>query len=115
MPENSKTDLVFIYTTFPDEAVAQRTCKAIIGNRLAACANIFPAMTAIYEWQGNLETEQECAVYLKTLERQAEELMKTLREMHPYDTPAIVEIPVSSVDKDYLAWVTAQTGAPNHP
>ena len=106
----SMSEAVIVYTTFPDMAAAQQVCKTVIAERLAACANIFPSMTAIYEWQGTLETEQECAVFLKTRQSAAENLMRHLKREHPYDTPAILVIPLSAVDQDYGAWISQQIG-----
>lgn len=109
MTQLPDSGLVLVYTTFPDMAVAKNVCMSLVKDRLAACANIFPAMTAIYEWQGNLETEDECAVLLKTQIGLAEALMKSLKSRHPYDTPAILTIPISAADEDYSRWLHAQT------
>ena len=108
MSEMSPSPAVIVYTTFPDMTVAQEICNTLVSERLAACANIFPAITAIYEWQGVLETEQECAAFLKTREQVASDLMRHLKDLHPYDTPAILVIPTGGVDQDYDAWISNQ-------
>ena len=99
----------FVYTTFPDPATAQEICGFLVNARLAACANIFPGMTAIYEWQGGLETETECAAFLKTQDAVRAALAAELKRRHPYDTPAIVTLPVSHCDRDYFDWLRQQT------
>lgn len=109
MAQNPESDLVLMYTTFPDMAVATDICQKLVEERLAACANILPQMTAIYEWQGQLESEQECAVLLKTRRRLADTAMKSLKAKHPYETPAILILPVLAGDADYCEWLLDQT------
>lgn len=109
MPEQLKVDLVIVYTTFPDQEAAETICKSLVEDRFAACANIFPSITAIYEWQGSLGVDQECAAFLKTSSSKVGSLSERLKVVHPYETPAIVELPASGVDEDYLAWVKQQT------
>ncbi len=109
MAQQSASELVLIYTTFPDATVAREICNDLVVQRLAACANLFPGMMAIYEWQGRLETEAECAAFLKTRASLADPLSAALKAAHPYDTPAIIVLPSDSCDKDYLSWVAQQT------
>ena len=109
MSRTQEVEVVFVYTTFPDQQTAQDIGGALVASRLAACANIFPDMTAIYEWQGKLETERECAVFLKTRLVTQTALTAELKRLHPYDTPAIITLPVSDCDGDYFDWLRQQT------
>ncbi len=109
MADLPETDLVIVYTTFPNDGVAKDICKSLVEKRLAACANLFPSMTAIYEWQGKLEQDAECAAFLKTKTSLAQSLSETLKSAHPYDTPAILVLPTQAADADYQGWVDRQT------
>lgn len=109
MADQSKADLVIVYTTFPNDGVAKDICKSLVEKRLAACANLFPSMTAIYEWQGKLEQEAECAAFLKTKASLAQSLSEALKSAHPYDTPAILVLATRGADADYEGWVDQQT------
>ena len=64
--------------------------------RLAACGNILPGVTSVYEWQGKIETETEVSLILKTKADKTEELTKFVVENHPYDTPCVVFVPVEA-------------------
>ncbi len=114
MGDTRQSDVSFVYTTFPDREAAQNVCRPLVEARLAACANIFDGMTAIYEWQGKLETQRECAVILKTPSAVRDPLVAALKHRHPYDTPAIVTLPVSHCDSDYFGWLCGQTELPKN-
>ena len=100
---------VLIYTTLPDEAAARKLGEALVKERLAACVNIFPAMTSIYEWQGKLEHDSEAAMLVKTTGARAREAMRAIANLHPYEEPAILQIPVTGGAQGYLEWLARQT------
>ena len=72
---------------------------------LIACGNITGPAISIYRWQGKIASEKEWTAVLKTTEARFEALGKRLRELHSYDVPEIVAIPVSAASPDYAAWV----------
>ena len=100
---------VFVYTTFPGLVEAEAAVKAILERRLAACANILPSMVSHYWWKGRLERAEEVVVIFKTRAGLADDLSASLRGLHPYEVPAIATLPVESMDRDYLAWLLAET------
>ena len=100
---------VFVYTTFPSVVEAEKAGSALVGARLAACVNILPGMVSIYRWQGAVERAEEAVMIVKTRASLAESVRASVRATHPYDTPAIVVLPVESVDERYFAWILAAT------
>lgn len=100
---------VFIYTTFETGEDAEHVGGAMVEARLAACANIFPGMVSIYEWEGRIERSEEVAVILKTRRSVAKEAMAALEEWHPYDRPAIILLPTEGGSEDYCAWISEMT------
>lgn len=102
-------EFVFLYTTLPDETAARTIAADLVRERLAACVNIHPPMTSVYEWEGKLETASECACFIKTRAALVPDLMVELRKRHPYTVPALLVLPVVAGNEDYLAWVRAQT------
>ena len=100
---------VFVYTTLPDEKVARSIATDLIGQKLAACVNIYPQMTSVYEWQGKLEAGPEVGCFIKTRETLIAEVTAALRRLHPYSVPAMLVLPIVSGNADYLAWARAQT------
>lgn len=106
--------VVLVYTTYPALVEAERATRALVERRLAACVNILPGMIAHYWWQGRLERGEEVVAIFKTRASLAGPLAEAVRAGHPYETPAIVTIPVDGGDAGYLAWINAET-APAAP
>jgi periplasmic divalent cation tolerance protein len=102
---------VFVYTTYPSLVEAENAGRAIVERRLAACVNILPGMISHYWWQGALERGEEVVMIIKTRASLAEPVRAAVNEMHSYTTPAILVIPLESVDQAYLGWILAETEA----
>ena len=98
--------LVF-YVTHPDEATAQRISGAMVEQRLAACANIFPIQSA-YWWEGAVQQEGEWVSILKTRPELENALEQAILEIHPYTTPCILRFEVRA-NASYEKWVEAET------
>ena len=103
---------MLVYSTFPTVASAEAAAQAVVGQRLAACANIIPGLVSVYEWQGAMQRDQEVAMILKTRAALADRLIAAARLHHPYVTPAFVVLPVTGGADDFLAWIGRQTGGP---
>src|SRR5438128_11235804 len=102
---------VFVYTTWPSVVEAEQAGRALVERRLCACVNILPGRISHYWWQGALERGEEVVMIVKTRASLAERVRAAVKEMHSYTTPAILVIPIESVDKNYLDWIVAETEA----
>ena len=100
---------VFVYTTYPSIVEAEQAGRAIVERRLAACVNILPGMISHYWWQGALERGEEVVMIVKTRASLAESVCNAVKEMHSYTTPAILVIPLESVDQSYFDWILGET------
>jgi periplasmic divalent cation tolerance protein len=100
---------VFVYTTYPSVVEAEQAGRAIVERRLAACVNILPGMISHYWWQGALERGEEVVMIIKTRASLAEDVRKAVKELHSYTTPAILVLPLESVDRAYFDWIMAET------
>ncbi|HRN84834.1 MAG TPA: divalent-cation tolerance protein CutA [Hyphomicrobium sp.] len=109
MQENDKA--VLVYTTFPTPEAAEEVGAALVDGGVAACVNILPAMTSIYIWQGARQRDAEAVMIVKTRRTLAERVMADIRARHPYETPALLVLPVEAGSAEYLAWIVAQTTA----
>ena len=109
MKSKSRDDLVLIYTTFPDLQCAEKLSQLLVEKKLAACANMFSPMIAIYQWKDEMQRDEEVAVLFKTTRTRREELSNKLAQLHPYDTPAIICFDAAHVEGSYLSWVQSQT------
>ena len=102
---------MLVYTSYPTVAEAERAGRAIVERRLAACVNILPGMISHYWWQGTIERGEETVMILKTRASLAAAVGRAVKESHSYTTPAIVVLPVASIDPDYRAWIVNETSA----
>jgi periplasmic divalent cation tolerance protein len=95
-----------VTTTLPDRDAAHRLGRRLVEERLAACAQVVGPVSSVYWWQGEVEAAGEWYCHLKTVASRVEALMARIRELHPYDTPEILAVPVSEADAAYLRWLT---------
>jgi periplasmic divalent cation tolerance protein len=100
---------VFVYTTYPSAVEAEKAGRALVERRLAGCVNILPGMISLYGWEGAIERGEEVVMIIKTRAALAEPVRAAVKEMHSYTTPAILVIPLESVDSSYLTWLLAAT------
>ena len=100
---------VFVYTTWPSTVEAEQAGRALVERKLAACVNILPGMISIYRWEEKVERGEEVVMIVKTRASLAEDVEKAVKDLHSYTTPAIVVLPVESVESNYLGWLLAET------
>lgn len=104
------TDCRQVTTTLPDRDAAQRLGRRLVEERLAACAQVVGPVSSVYWWQGEVETAGEWYCYLKTTAARVPALTSRIRELHPYETPEIIAVPVTEGDAAYLRWVEECVG-----
>jgi len=97
-------NLVIVYCPYPSDQYAKNASKSAIEAGLAACVNIIPS-TSMYKWRGVMVAEQEFVVLFKTLESHEIKLREFLKRTHPYETPAIISLTTTGVNKDYMDWI----------
>jgi periplasmic divalent cation tolerance protein len=102
-------DILLVLTMVPDQAIAQKLAKELVGRRLAACVNLLAPARSVYRWQGTVESADELPVLIKTTGRQYATLEKAILELHPYELPEIIAVPVTQGLPAYLDWVAAET------
>jgi periplasmic divalent cation tolerance protein len=100
---------VFVYTTYPSLVEAETAGRALVEQRLAACVNILPGMISHYRWEGAVERGEEVVMLIKTRASLAEAVRAKVKAGHSYSTPAILVLPIESVDQTYLGWILAET------
>lgn len=100
---------VLIYVTVPSREEARKIADALVGERLAACANILGEMTSVYWWEGAMQEDKEVALILKTEEALVERLTARVKALHSYAVPCVVALPIKAGNPDYLAWIGKET------
>ena len=99
------TDCCQVTTTLPNQAAAERLSATVVADRLAACAQVLGPMSSTYLWNGRVERAQEWYCHMKTTVRRLADLESRIRELHPYDVPEIIALPISHGDDRYLNWI----------
>lgn len=104
-------EAILVYVTVPNEEEAARIGTEVVKQRLAACANIVPAIRAIYWWDGEVQEDGEALLLLKSRRELWGTLRSTIKSLHSYEVPAISLIPLERVDEPYLKWLLDETRA----
>ena len=102
-------DAVTLYITAATEAEAETIARALVTERLAACANVLGPIRSFYWWEGKLRDEPEVAFLLKTRASLAERAIARVKELHSYSVPCVVAWAIAAGNAAYLDWVRAET------
>jgi periplasmic divalent cation tolerance protein len=102
-------EYVIVLTTIPADADGEAFGRALVDERLAACVNLLPVMDSVYRWEGRVEHESERQVVIKTARERVVALWDRVRELHPYEVPEFVVIPIIDGNDAYLRWVGEST------
>ena len=100
-----REEYIQVFTTTEKREGAEEIAKAIVEKRLAGCIQIVGPITSMYWWKGNVETAEEWLLFIKSKQELYEELEKAIKEIHPYEIPEIIAMPITAGDKDYLEWL----------
>ena len=100
-------DVLLVLSTFPDAEMAEKITSELVAGKLAACANILPALKSIYRWQDEVQKANETLVLFKTTTARFPDLQEKLRAAHPYEVPEIICLPIADGLPEYLRWVSA--------
>ena len=101
----------FVYITASDKDEAVAIGKALVTDRLAACANVFDGVRSLYQWEGKVQDDQEAVLTLKTRAELVDAVTNRVKELHSYDVPCIVSWPIQDGNSEYLNWLHAETEA----
>ena len=103
------SNFILILVTAPNIKLARRLAKGALEQKLAACASIIPAIESHYWWKGKLENEKEVLILFKTIKENITELEQTICNLHTYDTPEFVAVPIAYGNQKYLNWISDNT------
>lgn len=103
------TDALVVLTTLPNAEAAAALAKTIVEEHLAACGNILPGVRSIYRWQAKIHDDPETLVLFKTQRAVFERLRARIVELHPYELPEVVALPIEQGHAAYLDWILRET------
>lgn len=98
-------DCVIVLVTIPADTDADAFGKDLVTAGVAACVNVLPPMQSIYRWEGEVQSDVERQVLIKTTNAAVPPLWQRIRDLHPYDVPEFVVIPIIDGNEAYLKWV----------
>jgi periplasmic divalent cation tolerance protein len=102
------TDALVVLVTAPTVEGATELARALVEERLAACGNVLPGVRSVYRWQGTVQEETEALLLLKTTRGRFDALRDRVTELHPYDVPEVLALPVEAGSAPYLAWLAGE-------
>ena len=109
MTSESDFEAVIVLSTIAGDFDAGPLARTLVEERLAACVNLLPSMTSTYAWQGRVEQEREQQLVIKTAASRVAALEARLKELHPYEVPEFLVIPIAGGSEAYLRWVREST------
>ena len=99
------TDKRLILSTAGSEDEAHKIAHFLVERKLAACVNIVPHIESIYRWQGQVESAHEWLLIIKTTERKFSRVREAIKELHSYDLPECIALPIDDGSPEYLRWL----------
>ena len=100
---------VVVFVTVPSQEVAEELGHAVVEEQLVACVNILPAVTSIYRWEGKIAQDDELLMIMKTQTSLVEALTVRVQELHPYDLPEVIALPITGGSESYMKWIKDAT------
>ena len=99
--------MLIVFTTVSDREAAELLARKIVESKLAACVQVMPEMRSIYVWEGEVQSEAEHLLLIKSLPERWDELRELISADHPYEVPEIVAVESSNVAEPYRAWLSS--------
>jgi periplasmic divalent cation tolerance protein len=100
-------DPILVYVTAADQAEADKLARALLAERLIACSNLVDHVQSCFWWQGNLDQATEVLCVFKSLRKHFSAINNRIKELHSYETPCVVALPIIDGNPDFLDWITA--------
>lgn len=104
-----KSMVSVIYSTINDVKEAKRIANILVEEKLVACVNIIPNIHSIYRWKGKIENDAECVILAKTNDSNVKKVIQKIKNLHPYELPDIIVLPVIDGFKEYLEYIKNET------
>lgn len=100
---------IVVLITVPSLEVGEEISTCLVEKKLAACVNIIQGISSIYQWQGNIEKDEENLLIVKTQIGLLDQVIAEVSDTHPYDLPEVIALPIIAGSQDYLNWIDEST------
>lgn len=98
-----------VLTTCNSSEISTLIADTLVSKKLAACVNIIKGVESVYQWQGNIEHDEEFLLLIKTQKSLFSQIKNTIQELHDYELPEIIAVPIEAGEKNYLNWIQSAT------
>ncbi|MBM3774124.1 MAG: divalent-cation tolerance protein CutA [Acidobacteria bacterium] len=102
------TDKIVVLTTCSSPEDGERIARRLVESRLAACVNILPSMRSFYRWEGRVQADAELLLLIKSSRAAFDRLRSEIEQLHPYQVPEIIALPIVDGSRNYLGWLDAE-------
>ena len=102
-------EYVVVYVTAKDRAEGRKIARHLLTKKLAACVNIVNGIESHYRWEGKLEQSKEVLLVIKTSKVLFTKVAQAVKEVHSYQVPEIIALPLVAGEKNYLSWLAGET------
>ena len=96
---------IVVFCTTPSNEISIQIAEECIKKKIAACCNIVPGITSVYQWQGKVEKSDEELIILKSTEDNFDSIEKIINGIHPYEVPEIISVKINNGNEPYLNWI----------
>ncbi|CAN6465840.1 unnamed protein product [Victoria cruziana] len=103
---------IVVYVTVPNKEAGKKLAESIVREKLAACVNRVPGVESIYWWQGEIQSDAEELLIIKTRESLLDALTAHIKDSHEYDVPEVIALPIQGGNTQYLEWIKSSTRDP---
>lgn len=110
-PQKSPADFIIVLTTCDSDSTAQLIARSLVTERLAACVNVVPGLTSCFRWKGEVCQETESLLIVKSKAALFSRLRQRIAELHTYELPEIIALPLVDGSEEYLHWLEEAVGA----
>ena len=103
------SDFIVVYITTSSVSEAKKIGRRLVEDKLVACANIISPVNSIYRWQGKICDDKEALIMLKTKKKLFKQIEKKVKELHSYEVPEVIAVPLVEGSDNYLSWLKNET------
>lgn len=96
---------ILVFCTCPEDVVAAKIATTLVSEKLAACVNRFPRVVSTFWWKGEVQSDTESLLLIKTVDRLLEPLSKRIQDLHPYELPEVIKVAIDGGSERYLEWI----------
>ena len=109
MADKTMDNYIIVLNTCNSAEVASLIAESLVAKKLAACVNIVNGVESVYQWQGKIEHDKEILLIIKTRKALFSQVQNAIQELHNYELPEIIAVPIDTGEKNYLNWIKSAT------